>query len=322
MKTLLVSINKGGVGKSMISCQLARYAQSLGLRVLFIDFDDQANSSKHLLRDQIAQPYPLTITELFCRYKDISANDKPTEFNYSNITLVQADAKLVVTVVEQSQSSSEFEGFKKGDIYLDNFDAFIEDVTPYFDLCIIDGAPTGDTRIVYAMCVANAVLSPIQLAQESIEGMSETLNGSRGILRLKKHFNETLEFLGFLPNLVKTTQAQIAMFEDIFKAYGKFMLRDDKEKPLFIPDSAAFKDVQSIGCSLATYAKTNSTARKNYGVIRPIFDVILNRLGLADQIIEAKETQKKTTEAAAKALAEKARVEQEEKEQEEEVIES
>lgn len=48
MKTLLVAINKGGVGKSMISCQLARYAHALGLKTLFVDLDDQANSTKHL----------------------------------------------------------------------------------------------------------------------------------------------------------------------------------------------------------------------------------------------------------------------------------
>lgn len=291
MKTLLVSINKGGVGKSMISCQLARYAHGKGLRVLFVDLDDQGNSSNHLLRDQIAQPYSHSISKILCQYNTLSESEKELEFfsGTNGICLIQADAMLVSAVVEQSQAESDdYEGLKKGDIFLENISAFFEDVAEHFDLCIIDGAPTGDTRIVYAMCVANAVLSPIQLAQESIEGMGETLNGRRGVLRLQQSHNPELEFLGFLPNLVKLLPAQMATLEEVIKQYGDYMFRTQEGKACLIADSAAFKDCQSIGCSLASYAKTNSTARKNYSLIRPIFDLLLARLGLEDALLLAK----------------------------------
>ena len=41
MKKLLISINKGGVGKTTLVSQLGRYANQLGLRTLLIDLDDQ-----------------------------------------------------------------------------------------------------------------------------------------------------------------------------------------------------------------------------------------------------------------------------------------
>ena len=127
MKTLLVSINKGGVGKSMISCQLARYAHGKGLRVLFVDLDDQGNSSNHLLRDQIAQPYSHSIAKILCQYGALTDSEKELGFfsGTNSICLVQADAMLVTTVVEQSQAESDdYEGLKKGDIFLENISAF------------------------------------------------------------------------------------------------------------------------------------------------------------------------------------------------------
>lgn len=49
MKTLLLANQKGGVGKSAIACQLAHYlTDKRGKRVLVIDLDHQANTTKAL----------------------------------------------------------------------------------------------------------------------------------------------------------------------------------------------------------------------------------------------------------------------------------
>lgn len=303
MKNLLVGINKGGVGKSMISCQLARYAHAIGLRVLFIDLDDQGNSTNQLDRDQIAERYPQSISGVFARYEPI----KPINFDtYRGIVLVPADGHLVELVVEGYKLSADSETadndseITKGDIYLNNFESFLKDMNPHFDLCIIDGPPTGDIRITYAMCTADAVLSPIQLAQESIEGMGETLNGKRGVLRIRQTYNTDLQFLGFLPNMVKNSPKQTEALQIIGNQYGNYMLRDRDEKLQFIPASDAYVDAQAFGCSLAELARTNSTARKNLTFVRPIFELLLERLGLSEQILIAKE--RKARQAATKRI--------------------
>jgi chromosome partitioning protein len=294
MKTLLVAVNKGGVGKSMISCQLARYAQSSGLRVLFIDFDDQGNSSNHLLRDQIAQPCSIGISSIFHRFEELRSQieQEIKEFNpQTHIILVPADGRLVTTIVEQSLLPSvNFEDNLNSDVFIHHMESFLNAMKPYFDLCIIDGAPTGDTRIVYGMAVADAVLSPIQLAQESLEGMGETLNGARGFNTLKNTYNSKLEFLGFLPNMLKQTSDQLAALEDIFNAYGSYVLRNQANKPCFIPESIAIKDAQGVGCSLQSLAKTNSTARRNWALIKPTFDLVLAKLGLDKASIDENST--------------------------------
>lgn len=301
MKKLLVGINKGGVGKSMTSSQLARYAHAIGLRVLFIDLDDQGNSTNHLDRDQIADRYPQSISGIFARYEPLqSVNFDP----YRNIIVVPADGHLVELVVEGYRLSADKEELEegeievtKGDIYLDNFDRFLRDMRPHFDVCIIDGPPTGDIRITYAMCTVDAVLSPIQLAQESIEGMGETLNGKRGVLRIRQTFNSALTFLGFLPNMVKNNAKQAEALRIIGEQYGKYMLRDRREVLQFIPASDSFADAQAFGCSIGDLGKSNSTARKNAAFVRPVFDLILDQLGLSEQIVVARD--RKLRQAAA-----------------------
>jgi chromosome partitioning protein len=55
---LVVFNQKGGVGKSTITCNLAAISASLGLRTLVIDLDPQGNSSSYLQGSQFAEDQP------------------------------------------------------------------------------------------------------------------------------------------------------------------------------------------------------------------------------------------------------------------------
>ena len=55
---------KGGVGKSTITCNLAAIAAARGARTLVIDLDPQANSTQYLL-GEAAQNLELTANEFF-----------------------------------------------------------------------------------------------------------------------------------------------------------------------------------------------------------------------------------------------------------------
>lgn len=55
---LVVFNQKGGVGKSTITCNLAAISASQGLRTLVIDLDPQGNSSSYLLGDTAAEDHP------------------------------------------------------------------------------------------------------------------------------------------------------------------------------------------------------------------------------------------------------------------------
>lgn len=195
MKTLYIGVQKGGVGKSTNACQLALYARNLGYRVLVIDFDDQGNTTKFFKRNGEAVPLAKTVTQVIFDTTDIiDAN-----VGSSGFSILEADGQFNNVLVEQARVKIEHEGelTEKSSIAHQHFANFLARVDAHYDLCIIDGPPSLDIRVTIALTLADAVLSPIQLSQESIEGMSATLYGQRGVLNIKTVFNAKLIFLGF-----------------------------------------------------------------------------------------------------------------------------
>ena len=280
MKTLLISINKGGVGKTTLVSQLGRYAHQLGLRTLLIDLDDQGNLTRSLERQGCVTRLRRTVTEILFE----PVND--VDLGYTSFSILAADGGLTKAVVETSQLKATHQGVERerATIAHQNFAEFLKQVAPHYDLCLIDGPPALDIRVMMALALADYALCPIQLAQESIEGMSHTLNGPRGILRIKGTVNNRLEFLGFLPNMVESTVRQKEALLQLGEKLGHHFLRDDEGRVVLIPLRQSIRDAQGQGISLAALAKTNTQARDTWGKVRRIFDQVLDRMELRQQI--------------------------------------
>ncbi len=280
MKTLVVSINKGGVGKTTLVSQLGRYAHQLGLRTLLIDLDDQGNLTRSLERQGSATRFSKTVTEILFEPVDV------TDLGHSAFCILAADGGLTKAVVETSQLKATHQGVERerATIAHQHFSEFLKQVSPHYDLCLIDGPPALDIRVMMALALADYAVCPIQLAQESIEGMSHTLNGPRGILRIKGTVNNKLEFLGFLPNMVESTPRQKDALLELGEMLGHHFLRDDEGRIVLIPLRQSIRDAQGQGLSLATLARSNTQARDTWGKLRRIFDQILDRMELHSKI--------------------------------------
>ncbi|MGV1016862.1 MAG: ParA family protein [Fluviibacter phosphoraccumulans] len=280
MKTLVVSINKGGVGKTTLASQLGRYANQLGLRTLLIDLDDQGNLTRSLERKGCATRLKRTVTEIL--FEPVSDGD----LGHTQFSILAADGGLTKAVVETSQIKATHHGVERerATIAHQNFAEFLKLVSPHYDLCLIDGPPALDIRVMMALALGDFAICPIQLAQESIEGMSYTLNGPRGILRIKGTVNNKLEFLGFLPNMVESTARQKEALMELGEKLGHHFLRDDEGRVVLIPLRQSIRDAQGQGVALAKLAKTNTQARDTWGKVRRIFDQVLDRMDLRSQI--------------------------------------
>ena len=137
-----------------------------------------------------------------------------------------------------------------------------------------------DIRVTIALTLADAVLSPIQLSQESIEGMSATLYGQRGVLHIKTVFNAKLNFLGFLPNMVEATDKHREALTELGERIGEHFLTDNEGRILLMPLRQSIRECQKEGIPIAQLARTNTMARSTWASVRKIFDIVLARLQL------------------------------------------
>ncbi len=278
MKILYIGVQKGGVGKSTNTCQLALYARNLGYRVLVIDFDDQGNTTKFFKRNGEAVPLAKTVTEVIFQTTDIF----DINVGVSGFNILEADGQFNNILVEQARVKVQHEGelTEKSSIAHQYFANFLTSVDAHYDLCIIDGPPSLDIRVTIALTLADAVLSPIQLSQESIEGMSSTLYGQRGVLNIKTVFNAKLNFLGFLPNMVEATDKHREALTELGERIGEHFLTDNEGRILLMPLRQAVRECQKEGITIAQLAKTNTMARSTWASMRKIFDIVLARLQL------------------------------------------
>lgn len=173
MKTLMVTIQKGGQGKTMLACHLARYAAKHGVRTLFIDLDVQANSSWTLA------PYASGIsTSAF-----IAGNFSTIPIK-ENLSLVSADAELA--------------NFEEGSIRTirAKMKQSLARCKNTFDLCVIDTPPTLGLPVISAGSLADFAVAPLELEMYSLQGVTALMK----ILENLKNKNPKLEFLGIVPN--------------------------------------------------------------------------------------------------------------------------
>lgn len=199
MKTIVTWNNKGGVGKTTISVHLAQYLEEQAKRVLVIDLDGQANTSKTLA----AYASGVRASQLF------EAN-RPKIVQEQGITLIEADPKL--SDLEQGPKQQVLSALR----------TVLPVIGKDFDFCIIDTPPGAGLRVSAALLAAQYVLSPIELDDYSIDGIKAVLQTIFGV---KKNFNPELAFLGMLPNRLNALSvAQKSALEELLSRYAQYMV--------------------------------------------------------------------------------------------------
>lgn len=173
MKTLVLTNQKGGVGKSTIAVHAAWFFRERG-RVLFIDLDGQRNASTSLARHR----GQTSAMSLFQGEQKIPAAGL--------ITLAYATPELTDIDAE-------------GQDILDVFRANVAGASPLYDFCVIDSPPAWCLRTLAGILVADAILSPISLGDYSVQGSVELLKAIEGVAQV--FAVPKPRFLGLLPNL-------------------------------------------------------------------------------------------------------------------------
>ena len=264
MKTLVLCNQKGGVGKSAVATLLVHQLAQQGRRVLAIDLDHQGNFTKPLRLSGRAAISSVT--------SDALLTSTPPSLPAKPLVLVPGDRALLGLERQPALHTP----------FARHFRALLAAVDAAFDVCVIDTNPNPDIRVIAALASADFVLSPIQLNQEAMDGVSGLLNHDRvGLRKIKAVLNSKLALIGLLPTMVEPTPFQKANFIQVVQQYHSLMIRIGDGSGAFasIPRRSCIAEAQAEGAVLWEMKKT--AARDAWREIEPslarIADIVTTR---------------------------------------------
>ncbi|MDL2257482.1 AAA family ATPase [Bacteroidales bacterium OttesenSCG-928-I14] len=180
-KIIALANQKGGVGKTTTSINLAASLAALDKKVLLVDADPQANASSGVGVD--VREVENSIYE--CIVNNIDTSEAIVETEVPNLYIIPSHIDLVGAEIEMLNLENR-EKVLKG---------ILDKIKDSYDYILIDCSPSLGLITVNALTAADSVIIPVQCEYFALEGISKLLNT---IKIIKSKLNPQLDIEGFL----------------------------------------------------------------------------------------------------------------------------
>jgi len=181
---IAITNQKGGVGKTTTTINLAHCLARDGARVLLVDFDPQGNASSGLGIDKTK----LEKTVLDVVQKQAELKDVILKTEVKKVDLVPATPQLANAEVELAGAERRFVRLRDALETADGYDYVLIDCPPSLSLLTVNG-----------LIAAQYVLLPVQAEFYALEGLGQLLETMQLI---RKGMNPTLELIGVLVTMM------------------------------------------------------------------------------------------------------------------------
>lgn len=230
-RVIAVANQKGGVGKTTTSINLAACLGVLGEKVLLIDIDPQGNSTSGVGIDKMM--IKKTIYNVLVNEEPIEENIIETEHENlyilpSNIQLAGAEVELVPAISREHKLKNAIEGIRDK-----------------YDFIIIDCPPSLGLLTLNALTAADTVLVPIQCEYYALEGLGQLLST---ISLVQKYLNKSIEVEGVLLTMFDArTNLSMQVVEEVKKHFKS------KVYKTIIPRNVRLSEAPSHGKPIISY---------------------------------------------------------------------
>ncbi len=206
MGKIIALVNqKGGVGKTTTSINLAASLGVLGKKVLLIDLDPQGNASTGVginKGDVSKSIYDLLLARC-------TINQAIIRTNFKNLSIIAATINLAGADIELIEKEKQQPGFQKNM----QLKIALAPIVDAYDFIIIDCPPSLGLLTTNALTAANSVLIPVQCEFFALEGIMQLLNS---IMLAQRKLNPGLEIEGVLLTMLDSrTNLGLEVVEEI-----------------------------------------------------------------------------------------------------------
>lgn len=249
-KIIAIANQKGGVGKTTTSVNLAASLGVLEKKVLLIDADPQANATSGLGLD--TENIEISTYQLL--EHTAVAEDCIQETDSPNVDIIPSHIDLVAIEIELVDKDNREYMMRDA----------VQSVKDNYDYIIIDCAPSLGLLTLNALTASDSVLIPIQCEYFALEGLGKLLNTIKSV---QKIHNKGLDIEGMLLTMYDSRlRLSNQVVEEVQKHFSEMVFKT------IIQRNVRLGEAPSFGESIINY-DVSSKGATNY-------------LSLAEEIIE------------------------------------
>ena len=240
-KVISIANQKGGVGKTTSSINLAASLAAIEHPTLIIDIDPQSNTTSGLGID--TSTVTNSIYEVMIGSAEISGTIRQTELDF--LDLVPAHINLVGAEIEMIDREQRERILTKA----------ISELRDKYDFIIIDCPPSLGLLTINALTASDSIVIPVQCEYFALEGLGQLLNT---IKIVRQHLNPSLDIEGVVLTMYDTRTRLSNQVADEVKRYF-----DDRVFKTVIARNVRLAEAPSFGKPALLYDST-SVGAKNY----------------------------------------------------------